>query len=195
MLEEVRTDFQRARATNGLRGDHPASAWVKGLKILAWASWAMPSELPTHSCLARRHDTPAHHKRMGRNQWPHAAIGKAPHLGLGIGRLCRVLSGADTGPAAGTTGHSRCRLAATSAVVGHYGRVNEALLRFAMIRGPKTARLAEQGRVFARDLFATDPKIIRALYKASQSGVRIDLVVRGMCCCLPVMVSLNPTRE
>lgn len=44
---------------------------------------------------------------------------------------------------------------------GTDGGLNEALLRFAMIRGPKTARLAEQGRVFARDLFATDPETCR----------------------------------
>ncbi len=39
--------------------------------------------------------------------------------------------------------------------------LDEALQHFAKIRGPKTAKLAEQGRVFARGLFATDPETCR----------------------------------
>lgn len=45
---------------------------------------------------------------------------------------------------------------------GADGRLDETLLRFAAVRGPKTTQLAEQGRVFARGLFAQDPDICRA---------------------------------
>jgi polyphosphate kinase len=52
----------------------------------------------------------------------------------------------------------------------------------------REAQFASEGKpahIMAKVNSLTDPKIIRALYKASQMGVRIDLVVRGMCCLRP----------
>ena len=50
------------------------------------------------------------------------------------------------------------------------------------------ARLAEQGkeaRIIAKMNALVDPEIIRALYRASRAGVKIDLILRGVCCLRP----------
>lgn len=44
---------------------------------------------------------------------------------------------------------------------GASGKLDEAFQAFTKIRSPKTAKLAEQGRVFARGLFAADPETCR----------------------------------
>lgn len=52
----------------------------------------------------------------------------------------------------------------------------------------REAELAEKGkggRLIFKCNSLTDPKTIKALYKASQAGVKCDLIIRGMCCLRP----------
>ena len=71
------------------------------------------------------------------------------------------------------------------------GKLNELYMAPSQIK-PKIlslihneTRQAKNGQIIAKVNSLVDEDVIRALYKASQAGVKIDLIVRGICCLKP----------
>ena len=58
-------------------------------------------------------------------------------------------------------------------------------------REAEHARQGRPARIVAKLNAITEPQIIQALYDASSSGVRIDLIVRGICCLRPGLAGVS----
>ncbi len=52
-------------------------------------------------------------------------------------------------------------------------------------------KLGTEGRIILKANSIVDVDIIKALYKASKAGVKIDLIVRGICCLRPKMSGIS----
>jgi polyphosphate kinase len=55
----------------------------------------------------------------------------------------------------------------------------------------REAELGTRGRIIFKFNALTERELIKALYRASQAGVKIDLIIRGVCCLRPEVPGLS----
>ncbi|WP_111496937.1 MULTISPECIES: polyphosphate kinase 1 [Marinobacter] len=55
----------------------------------------------------------------------------------------------------------------------------------------REAQLGERGHIIMKINALTEPEVMQALYRASRAGVRVDLIIRGICCLRPGVPGLS----
>jgi polyphosphate kinase len=83
-----------------------------------------------------------------------------------------------------------CQFQGTEKIVVAPFELHKCTLRL-IERETQHAIKALPARIIAKMNSLVDPDIIRALYQASQAGVKIDLIIRGICCLVPGVKGLS----